>query len=192
MDPSTQYYRQGFGVKKNRTIVLVGPRCSGKSSVGRVLADLLGVACHDTDAMLERTCGMTLAAFVSRYGWEAFRRQETALLCDALEAAAKSGGVVCPGGGAILAEENRKQMQKGFVVYLEAPLSVLLARLAAEGEKEARPPLVGADSGEEFAEVLAFREPLYRQCAGVVVDASPCVEAVAAKIARLLTANGDT
>lgn len=173
---------------------LVGPRGSGKTTMGAVLAEALTVAlqpkdataeqaaaarwcCLDTDDLLLRTFGESIASFVAREGWPAFRHREQL----ALRAASAPNTVLATGGGCILDAANRAFMrEQGCVMYLHAPLPVLVARLQAQPLADQRPPLKGGDAevrGEdamcaEMASVVAERDPLYRAAAHRVVDAN--------------------
>lgn len=158
-------------------LFLVGARACGKSTMGAYLARALSVAlpqqhdwCFlDTDDLLLRALGESIADFVAREGWEAFRHREGM----AVRAATAPLTVLATGGGCILDSANRDFMrQEGCVLYLHAPAAVLAERLRAEPLAAQRPSLTGADLCDEVAEVLHLREPLYRETAFQVVDAS--------------------
>ncbi len=164
-----------------RSVFLIGPRGSGKSSVARLLAARLSLPARDTDILAEQAAGMSVADFVAAKGWPAFRELERAAL---LEAAAL-GGVIATGGGIVLLPENRAFMrEQGRVFYLRAPLRVLSARLARTPRPDLRPALTTLDPEVELAAVLAERAPLYETAAHYVVDAGLPLRRVAAIIAR--------
>lgn len=155
-----------------RTIFMVGARGVGKTTVGSALAQTLGYSFIDTDLLIQQVAQMSVAEMVTREGWLGFRHRETL----ALQTAAQPSTIVSTGGGAILAEENRRFMhQHGTVIYLRAPASVLVQRLAQSAQDEQRPTLTGRPISEEMLEVLAAREPLYQEVAHYVMDgcASP-------------------
>ena len=89
-------------------IFLVGMRGSGKTTLGRALADKLGWLFADTDEMLCARCGRTVSEIVQEEGWGGFRKREAALLHDV----ARPYTVVATGGGMILREENRRFMKE--------------------------------------------------------------------------------
>lgn len=157
------------------TIFLVGARASGKTTIGRALAEALKYNFVDTDLYLQERTQMTVDDVVSREGWAGFRRRES----EALKAVTKSRTVIATGGGMVLSEANRAFMRaNGTVLYLNVPADVMAARLEADPNAAQRPTLTGRPIIEEVTEVLASREPLYREIAHHVVDASAPVGAV--------------
>src|SRR5262249_30267333 len=100
-------------------------------------------------------------------GESGFRAREQAVLA---ELAAQSGLVVSTGGGAVLAEANRRCLRtRGFVVYLETTVEQQLARLARDRQ---RPLLAAPNRRERLAELAAMRNPLYREVADLTVPAA--------------------
>ena len=143
------------------TIYLVGARAAGKTTFGGALARQLGCNYVDTDIHLRETTGETVADIVAREGWDGFRKRESAVLR------------AVTGGGMVLAEENRRFMREnGIVLYLSAPAEVLASRLQANPNAAQRPTLTGKSIAEEVAEVLAAREPLYRETATHILNAA--------------------
>ncbi len=139
-------------------LFLIGPRGCGKTTVGMALADSLNRRFVDTDQWLQSQLNMTVAEIV-----------ETA----ALEAVTAPSTVIATGGGIILTEFNRHFMQNnGIVVYLCAPVSVLVNRLQAAPEEDLRPTLTGKPLSEEVQEVLEERDALYREVAHIIIDAT--------------------
>lgn len=150
-------------------IVLIGYRCSGKTSVGQLLAGELGREFIDLDALLERHAGTSIESLVADRGWELFRKLEHDLIAEVCR---KDGLVIAPGGGAVIQQENVSLLrEKGFVVWLKAEAPILRARMFKEEHAgNVRPALTGSDSLTEIEEVLALRTPLYQQAADLVVD----------------------
>lgn len=148
----------------------MGYRATGKTTVGRLVAERLGRAFLDADAELERREGRTVASIFARDGESGFRYLEERLLLALCEE--HPGAVLATGGGAILRETNRRSL-KGFgrVIWLEAPAGVLVERLRRDGGS--RPALTSSGLLDEVASVLEAREPFYRSVADRVVDASP-------------------
>lgn len=167
-----------------RRVYLVGPRASGKTTVGKALAAHTGWNFEDTDATVTATAGMTVEQIVAREGWEGFRRRET----DALRATlGRDGLVVATGGGMVLAEDNRRMLREGgLVAYLRGSVDLLAGRLARDPLAAQRPSLTGRPIADEVAEVLAARDSLYRECAHAVLDAGDDAQALADRLARLL------
>lgn len=136
-------------------IVLVGLPGSGKSSVGRLLADATGRAFLDLDEEFERVHGITPDHFIEARGEPAFRAAEAAL---AHAAAERGGTVIATGGGSVIDPVARWRLwHAGPVIWLDAPDDVLAARLA--GHHVPRPL---ARNVEELARRRAEREPFYR------------------------------
>jgi shikimate kinase len=150
-------------------IVLIGYRCSGKTSVGKLLASHLGREFVDLDATLERHAGTSIQNLVGERGWEFFRKLEHELV---VEVCHKDGLVIAPGGGTVIQQENVCLLREnGFVVWLKGEAPILRARMLKEEQAgNVRPSLTGLDSLEEIEEVLALRTPLYRRAADLVVD----------------------
>jgi shikimate kinase len=160
-------------------IFLIGPRCCGKSTVGRLLAGRTGFVLRDTDVLIGEHSGLSVEEIVLREGWKGFRARES----EVLAFAAKPNSVVSTGGGMVLDARNRLLMRDaGPVFYLAAPLQCLYSRLVRNGNPGQRPSLTGAAPLEEMALVLEQREKLYRECAHYCVDAS----VPAAKVARAI------
>lgn len=150
-------------------VVLMGYRCSGKTSSGRGLAERLGFSFYDTDAMVERQSGLSIPRIVAEQGWDAFRQAERAVI---RELSGTDCGIIALGGGAILDSRNVESLKgNGFFVWLIASAETIAARMVKdEASGNDRPSLTGASSITEIEEVLAEREPLYRSLADLVVD----------------------
>jgi shikimate kinase len=152
-----------------KSIFLIGYRGTGKSAVARELAERLGCEWVDVDDWIERQAGKTITRIFSEDGEPAFRELEA----RAVEAISHEGqSVVALGGGAVLREENRKAISGAqAVVWLVASVDTIQERLAADAATASRRPnLTAAGGREEVEALLAQREPLYRQCATLIVD----------------------
>ena len=170
-------------------VSLIGFMTSGKSAVGRALAQALGWDFADLDEVLEAGAGMPVSEIFRQRGEAAFRESEA----RALEAVlSRSRTVVATGGGAVLGEANRRLLRaRSRVVWLRLSCAGVLSRLGRRGQ-EKRPLLSGAERDElaaKVARLLAEREPLYRETAHweLIVDGRR-PQPVAAEIARLLGA----
>lgn len=172
-------------------LTLVGYRGTGKSTIAAVLARRLGCGWEDADAVLEARAGCTIAALVHDRGEPAFRDLETAVLRDLL---GHDDLVLATGGGVVLRPDNRRLLaDRGRpLVWLVAPAAVIRARLAADPTtRDRRPALSGRDALDEVDAALAEREPLYRACADLAVDAAADPpEAIAERIVAWLAARG--
>ena len=167
---------------RKRNIFLVGMMASGKSTIGRRLAALRGLAFEDTDELVERRAGADIAWIFDMEGESGFRKREHAALADAT---AGSGIVLATGGGVVLREDNRDLLrQRGTVVYLEAAADVILERA---GRDRRRPLLDVANVAEQVKTLLRERAPLYESVAHLTVatDRRPARE-IAARVSQLL------
>jgi shikimate kinase len=163
-------------------IILMGYRCTGKTSAGLKLAALLGRPFHDTDEMIRRRTGRTVEEIVAAQGWSAFREEERAVIGELSDA---DGSVIAAGGGAFLDNRNVTRLKEnGLFVWLVADAATIARRLEEDQAGGAnRPSLSGKPVAREVQEILAEREPLYRRIADLVVDtASRTAEEVAAAI----------
>ena len=167
-------------------LFIVGPMGSGKSSVGRHLADLLDCVFVDSDAEIETRAGADIPWIFDVEGEEGFRRRETAVLKDLAQ---RSLIVIATGGGAILAPANRDLMARsGVVVFLNVPVALQLKRI---GSGEGRPLLQRDDREETLTKLMAEREPLYRELADVMISgAGGNARRVARHIQSQLTERG--
>jgi len=159
-------------------VYLVGMPGSGKSRVGREVADRLGVPFVDLDAQIERTEGLSVAEIFARDGEAAFRTLEARALVDA---SAQDPSVVACGGGIVLEPANRITLRSsGVCVYLDVPLSVLEERVRPGTDR----PLIR--SAGDLGLLLESREQLYREFAAHVVDGSGPPDEVADAIVEEL------
>lgn len=153
----------------NLGLVLVGYRATGKTTVGRLIADRLGRTFVDSDQEIEQRTGWSIAEHFAQAGELGFRNLESKMirtLCEQFP-----GSVLATGGGTILRETNREILRRfGLVIWLSAPTETIVARL--ERDPGARPSLTSAGLLDEVASVLIAREALYRDVAHFVVDAS--------------------
>jgi shikimate kinase len=159
-------------------VYLVGMPGSGKSTVGPVLAARLGVPFVELDAEVERAGGASVLEIFDREGEARFRELEAAALVDV---ARRDPSVVSCGGGVVLEPANRVTLRAtGEVVFLSVPLHVLRERVRPASDR----PLIRAEG--DLERLFTEREPLYREFAAHVVDASGPVEEVAAAIQKEL------
>jgi len=159
-------------------LFLVGFMGSGKTTVGRILAEKLGFAFLDLDDVIQEQVGLSIREIFERLGEAAFREMETRAL-RALEG--REDVVVALGGGAFVREENRREVKRlGISVWLDCPLEIILARLEGTTDR----PLYR--SASQMRDLWRARLPAYEQ-ADLRVDAGGVdPEAVAEEIVRRL------
>lgn len=145
------------------TAVLIGPPGSGKTQVGRAVAERLGVAFRDTDADVERRAGMTVADIFIEHGEERFREFERAAVRDAL---AEHDGVLALGGGAVLDEGTQALLRGRPVVYLSVGFAEGVKRVGLARDR----PLLTGNPRAQFRALLEARRPVYEEVASVTVD----------------------
>jgi len=144
-------------------LVVIGLPGSGKSTVGRLLADALGVGFRDTDDDVEAAAGETIAdIFVSR-GEDEFRALERAAVVSAL---AEHDGVLALGGGAILDPQTQADLGGHRVVHLDVSLAAASPRIGLSG---ARPLLVGSPR-KQWLVLAEARRAIYTSLARVSVS----------------------
>lgn len=154
---------------------LIGPRASGKTTIGGLLARELDQPFFDTDIYMVEKDGLTVSQVVEKGGWEEFRRRESM----ALREVGLPGRVVATGGGMVLAPANREYMRgNGVILYLKATAETLAGRLLANPDPSLRPSLTGKDIVEEMAEILSQRSAIYEETAHHIIDAEPGIEQV--------------
>lgn len=144
-------------------VILVGAPGSGKSTVGPLLADRLGVRFRDTDADIEAAAGMPISEIFVEKGEAYFRDLEAEAVRTAV---ATHDGVLSLGGGAVVREENRLVLSGQRVAYLEVDLAEAARRV---GLNTARPLLLGNVRGQ-LGQLLDRRRPLYEQVATITVS----------------------
>ena len=160
-------------------IVLIGMPGSGKSTVGRLVADRLGRPFIDTDALFERLHAMPVPDYLRAHGEAAFRVAESAAIADACS---ERGAVIAAGGGAVIDPLNRWALwHHGVVAWLDVAPEALARRL--EGDAGARPTFEPYDASGLRA-VLEERAPFYR-AADLRLDASRDPTQIADELARL-------
>jgi shikimate kinase len=152
-------------------LVLIGYRGAGKSTVGKQLAERLGMRFVDTDDLVAKRHGCSIAQMVESRGWDYFRAAEKAVIT---EISGLDNLVIASGGGSVLDEENVNSFRKnGLILWLEADPEVLLKRLRSDPKETfQRPSLTGKDLSEELQEVLTYRKPLYERASSFRIDTS--------------------
>lgn len=156
-------------------VFLIGPRCAGKTTMGKALAQHMNLSFTDIDDLVVKKAGCSIPEIVEKQGWEGFRKLES----EALKEAAENNTVIATGGGIVMDEDNRAFMRNaGTVMYLKAMPMVLAERLEKAPDRDQRPSITGKDPVEEITEVLAEREPHYQGISNYVIDANPSTDTV--------------
>ena len=160
-----------FSEKPIMNIVLIGYRCSGKTSVGRIVAENAEMSFLDTDLLIERESGRSIAEIVSGDGWEYFRKLEKSVVKEASDL---DSCVISAGGGVVMDEDNIRNLKKnGFVVWLKGDIKVLAERMEKDRQSgQERPSLTGENPVQEIKKILDLRNPLYKRAADYAIDTS--------------------
>ncbi len=146
-----------------QNVILIGPMGSGKTTVGKQLAKRLRMDFVDSDHMIEDRCGVSISTIFDIEGEDGFRKRETKMLQELCD---RSGIVLATGGGAIVSQENRKLLRKGYVVYLRTSIETQLARTQ---KNQNRPLLENVDAETKLKELMDERGTLYEQEADLIV-----------------------
>ena len=151
-----------------RSIVLVGMMGVGKTTIGKRLAQRLGMPFVDADHAIEEAAGMTVAEIFARYGEPAFRDGEKRVIGRLIEG---PPCVIATGGGAFATEETRNLiLEKARSVWLDAPIDTLVRRVS---RRSSRPLLVGRDPRSVLTELAKARNGWYAM-ADIHVQSDDC------------------
>lgn len=139
-------------------IVLVGLMGSGKSTVGRKLASLLGTSFDDADDAIAEAAQLTIPEIFDRFGETYFRDGERRVIARLMQG---GPGVIATGGGAFIDAQTRTLiLTRGIAVWIHCDLNILVERT---GRKNTRPLLRGGNRREILERLNQEREPLYSQ-----------------------------
>ncbi|MBD9627283.1 shikimate kinase [Ensifer adhaerens] len=141
-----------------RNLVFIGLMGAGKSAIGRLTAQALGIPFVDSDHEIERVSRMTISDLFARYGEDEFRALETRVLKRLLRSGPR---VVSTGGGAYINERSRRQIKKGgLTVWLNAELDVLWERV---NKRDTRPLLKTENPKQTLENLMNARYPIYAE-----------------------------
>lgn len=150
-------------------VSLIGYRGTGKSSVGKLLAEQLDLPFFDSDEVITQEAGRTIADIFASEGEAFFRQLESQAAQQLMQ---QQDAVISWGGGVVLSELNREIIRRsGKTVWLQASAEVLNRRLNLDAKtEENRPALTDLDPLAEIRLNLAKRDALYRSCADIILD----------------------
>jgi shikimate kinase len=162
------------------TIVLVGVPGAGKTTVGKLLAKELSLKFFDSDQVIEKRAGKSVSDIFTQDGETAFRKLEHEVIIELLES---DEAVLALGGGSLGNDETRAKVKSESAVWLVAGLAQAVDRV---GMNRNRPLLLGNVRGQ-LADLMAAREPFYKEVASIAVDTSKLIpaEVVAEIISKL-------
>lgn len=172
---------QTLADKLDRPVALIGMMGSGKTTLGKTLAETLGRPFYDSDKLIEEKAGMPTADIFDSFGEAKFRDVEEATICML---AAGQPSVIATGGGAVMREATLKALLKDtIVIWMDAPVDVLWERLKG---CTTRPLLRAENPQEKLRELLAQREKYYAKAhIRIPVQAEPQTKALEKMILAL-------
>jgi shikimate kinase len=138
-------------------LYLIGMMGTGKTTIGYQLAQQLGYRFFDTDVLIERVTGQTIKTLFAELGEENFRALESQVLG---EVAACTRSVIATGGGIVLRSKNWGLLRHGLIIWLDAPIALLVERLK---EDQTRPLLAEEDLATKLITLSAQRQHLYAE-----------------------------
>jgi shikimate kinase len=173
-------------------IILIGYRGTGKTCVGKILAESLQRPFYDTDELVETAAGRSIKRIVAENGWSFFREMEKNVIRDLADL---PEGIIATGGGAVMDKENAAIMKKmGILIWLVADVETIVRRLQGDVcNSEKRPALNGDDTFLEIRDVLEIRTPIYGSLADFSINTTANgkgVEAIVEEIHQRLKAEG--
>jgi shikimate kinase len=168
-----------------KNVYLIGFRASGKTTLAERISLDTGLIFQDTDLQLQENANMSIEKMIAMRGWNYFRDLEEKILA---ETSMRQGMIVATGGGIVLRESNRNILKDktNLTVYLKADRGLILDRLKADPSPDQRPPLSILSREQEVTEILTQREPLYEECADVILPASDDLQSLSFKVAGLI------
>lgn len=153
-----------------QSLIFIGYRGTGKTTIARKLANRLGISVFDSDTEIEHRAGKSIAEIFAQEGESAFRDKEESVIAEILDCPASL--VLATGGGAILRSSTRARLHRaGHVIWLTATPETILQRITNDAaSKTMRPNLTSLPMQEEIVTVLEQRKPLYSETAHELID----------------------
>ena len=150
-------------------VFLVGPMGAGKTTIGKYLAQQLKLQFADTDSEIERRTGADIPWIFEIEGEEGFRSREQQVVEEMTD---WNNYVLATGGGVVMRAENRRALaSRGFVIYLHATIDEQVRRTQKD---KRRPLLQTGDPEQTLRDLMAIRDPLYREIADHVINTDGC------------------
>ena len=147
------------------SLFLTGPMGAGKSTIGRQLAKQLGLPFNDSDHEIESRTGVDIPLIFELEGEAGFRKREVTVIDELTRL---PNIVLATGGGAVLDPANREHLKtRGRVIYLHTSVNHQLKRTRKDRN---RPLLQTGNPRKKLEELMAVRDPLYREIASIVID----------------------
>ena len=166
-----------------RNLVFIGLMGAGKSAIGRLTAQALGVPFVDSDHEIERVSRMTVSDLFATYGEEEFRALEARVLKRLLRSGPR---VVSTGGGAYINERSRRHIKKGgLTIWLNADLDVLWERV---NKRDTRPLLKTENPKQTLENLMRARYPIYAEADLTVLSRDVKKEAIVEEVLAALAA----
>jgi shikimate kinase len=165
-----------------QNLFLIGPMGAGKTTVGKQLAEFFHMDFVDSDHEIQRRTGVDIPTIFEFEGEKGFRQRESAVID---ELTAREGIVLATGGGVIMRDQNRKLLSaRGVVVYLHCSVRQQYERTHRDKN---RPLLSTPDPMSTLKELMAVRDPLYRETADIIASTEGRnTQAVVQDVCRLL------
>lgn len=166
-------------------IILIGLPSSGKSEVGRFLAQKLKYKYIDTDSLIIGYCIKdndnitTIQQCFTALGENEFRKLEKKLIKEIFDTKTQKSLVISTGGGAIIDPDNRNTFKaNGTIVFIDTPLSIIKSRIQEQPER----PLIGKNKLERLDQLNADRRPIMENIADIRVDGNASMNEICSKI----------
>lgn len=164
-----------------KPIILIGFMASGKTTIGKRLAEVLGRQFIDTDELIEKREGISISEIFERYGEGYFRDVEEEVISEAVK---QPNIVIATGGGCIIREKTRKLLKEiGIVFWLKVDAETVLSRTNNDDTR----PLLKEDKERRINALLSQREILYKETAHYVIDTIESPEEIVSKILDIVS-----
>lgn len=163
-----------------KPIILIGFMASGKTTIGKKLAEVLGRRFIDTDELIENTEKISISEIFERYGEKYFRDIEEKTILEVIK---DKDTVIATGGGCVTRETVRRTLkEKGLVFWLKVDSEAVLIRT----EDDKTRPLLRGDRESKIRILLSQRESLYKETAHYTIDATKSPEDITTEILKII------